>query len=333
MKKVQFAKGDVVFREFEAGGSMYKILAGGAAVYADYAGPEQKLLTELKPGDYFGEMAAIDACPRSATVVVSEDGTLLREIEAEDLSAYLAEYPEELDGIAAHLSRRLRELTADYTEVCDTLRELGRLDTSVDRISDSLFTRIRKFAAVYLRGKKAAEQSAEAPRAAADAVSHADGYAMHRRTFDRGEVIFREGERSDCMYDIDAGRVGIYADYGTQRQKLLAELVPNMFFGEMGLFGGKTRSAAAVALEDGTCVEQIFERELPELYAKNSVKVLLILGHLSSRLRQLTNDYLRSCKALADAQGELEAGRQMTAETRMQLEYMNQLLLMPEVLY
>ena len=32
MKKVQVAKGDVVFREFEAGSSMYKILAGGGAV-------------------------------------------------------------------------------------------------------------------------------------------------------------------------------------------------------------------------------------------------------------------------------------------------------------
>lgn len=333
MKNVRFAKGDVVFREFEAGSSMYKILAGGAAVYADYAGPEEKLLTELKAGDYFGEMAVIDACPRSATVVVTEDGTLLREIEAEDLSVYLAEFPEELEGIAAHLSRRLRQQTDNYTEVCDTLRELGRLDTSADRISDSLLSKIRKFAAVYLRGKKAADQSAEAPKDAADGASHADGYAAHRKTFARGEVIFREGEQSDCMYDIHGGRVGIYADYGTERQKLLAELVPNMFFGEMGLFGGKKRSATAVALEDDTCVEQIFEKELPELYAQNSVKVLMILRHLSSRLRRLTNDYLRSCKALADAQSDLETGRQMSAETRMQMEYLNQLLLMPEVLY
>ncbi len=332
MKKVQFAKGDVVFREFEAGSSMYKILAGGAAVYADYAGAGEKLLAELKTGDYFGEMAVIDACPRSATVVVTEDDTLLHVIEAEDLSVYLAEFPEELEGVAAHLSRRLRELTVDYTEVCGTLRELGRLDTSADRIDDGLLERIRRFAAVYLRGKKAADQSAKTPKTAADAASHAGGYAMHRKTFTRGEVIFREGDKSDCMYDIHGGRVGIYADYGTERQKLLAELVPNMFFGEMGLFGGRKRSATAVALEDDTCVEQIFEKELPELYAKNRVKVLMVLRHLSSRLRQLTNDYLRSCKALADAQSELENDRGMTAETRMQMEYLNQLLLMPEVL-
>ena len=40
----------------------------------------------------------------------------------------------------------------------------------------------------------------------------------------RNEVIFSEGDKSDCMYDIRQGRVGIFANYGTKEEKLLTEL-------------------------------------------------------------------------------------------------------------
>ena len=330
MKTINCAQDDVIFREFETGSCMYRLLSGGVAVYSDYGGSEERKLTALHPGDYFGEMAVIDVCPRSATVVATEPGTAVLEIEAEDLREYLASSPEDLVGIAAHLSRRLRELTADYTEVCDTLRELGRLDTTEDKINDNLLAKIKKFAAVYFKGKKAADRSVEDKTTA---ESHGDGLAERRKSVERGEVIFREGEDSDCMYDIRAGRVGIYANYGTERQKLLSELVPNMFFGEMGLFGGVERSATAVALEDGTCLELIYESDLTKLYAENTAKTLMILRHLSSRLRRLTNDYLRCCKTLAETEKALDTGDRMTPEMLLQVEYMNQLMLMPEILY
>ena len=72
MKTINCAQDDVIFREFETGSCMYRLLSGGVAVYADYGGSEERKLTDLHAGDYFGEMAVIDVCPRSATVVVTE---------------------------------------------------------------------------------------------------------------------------------------------------------------------------------------------------------------------------------------------------------------------
>ena len=44
----------------------------------------------------------------------------------------------------------------------------------------------------------------------------------------KNEVIFRQGDPSDCMYRIEDGRVGIFLDYGTANQTKLAELKPKL---------------------------------------------------------------------------------------------------------
>ena len=77
------------------------------------------------------------------------------------------------------------------------------------------------------------------------------------QTYKKGQVIFKEGDKAECMYDIRWGSVGIYANYGTKEEKLLTKLSTEEFFGEMGLIDDQPRSATAVALEKDTRVEVI----------------------------------------------------------------------------
>jgi len=324
-----YRKGDVIFREGELGSCMYKLLSGAAAVYADLGGPEEQQLTELHEGDYFGEMAVIEIRARSATVMATQDGTRVEVIDASDLRGFFNEHPDDLLGVTRHLSHRLRALTDDYTEVCDTLRELGRLDRKDDQVGKGLLARIRKFARVYLSGRQPQSEARQEP------LEHCDrGMALHSEERQSGEVIFREGDASDCMYYIHGGSVGIFADYDKKEQRRLATLTGEQFFGEMGLFEQRQRSATAVALEDGTFLEMIYVKDMDTLYEKNPAMVLAMLQHLSNRLRRLTKDYLNACKTLADAEGQItKAYEKMTPEVMAQVEYMNQLLLMPEVLY
>ena len=156
---------------------------------------------------------------------------------------------------------------------------------------------------------------------------------MSKVTYNSGDVIFRQGDAADSMFELYWGSVGIYLNYGTAEQKLLSTLESDSYFGEMGMLEHEPRSATAVALEDGTCLELIYESDLTKLYAENTAKTLMILRHLSSRLRRLTNDYLRCCKTLAETEKALDTGDQMTPEMLLQVEYMNQLMLMPEILY
>lgn len=328
-----YNKGERVFEEGAYGSSIYRILSGSVKVLADDGAGGKKLLTELREGDWFGEMAVIEITRRSATVVAAEDGTRLAEFGASDLSAYLAEYPDAISPLARHLSRRLRELTGDYTEICDTLRELGRLDTSGDRVSEGLMKRIRKFARVHFLGKNSAEEAAE-PVVHVAARNVNGQLALHSVEYRESDVIFREADNSDCMYYIHSGRVGIFTAYGTEKQKLLTELTASMFFGEMGLFEGRERTATAVAMENDTRLEVLHERELGQIYEKNPEMVLMVLHHLSSRLRKLTADYLKACRTLADTERQIEERQQLlTPEVLAQAEYLNRLLLAPEVMY
>src|SRR5436190_7942213 len=65
------------------------------------------------------------------------------------------------------------------------------------------------------------------------------------RTFERGEILFREGDTGDSCYVVRSGAVIIRRDHasGSGRSLTLAEFRAGAFFGELAMFGGETRSA------------------------------------------------------------------------------------------
>ena len=119
-------------------------------------------------------------------------------------------------------------------------------------------------------------------------------------SFKKNEVIFKEGDMANCMYDIHFGSVGIFAGYGTENEKKLTELKADDFFGEMGMIEGYPRSATAVALEDDTKVEVITAENFGLYFHQKPAKVLMIMQHMSQRIRSLTNDYLEACRAISE---------------------------------
>ena len=129
----------------------------------------------------------------------------------------------------------------------------------------------------------------------------------------RNEVIFNEGDKSDCMYDIRQGRVGIYANYGTKEEKLLTELTKDQFFGEMGIIEGYPRSATAVAMGDMTELTVVAKADF-EAYCKNNPeKTVLIMKNMSSRIRELTRDYLEVCHTIAESMEAEQKGEKKSS--------------------
>lgn len=124
---------------------------------------------------------------------------------------------------------------------------------------------------------------------------------METKTFKKGEIIFKQGEISDCMYDILWGQVGIYADYGTPEEKLLTTLETERFFGEMGMIEGRLRSATAVALEKDTRLKIITPETFNTYFQKSPAKVLLIMQNMSHRILKLTRDYLEACRTVTES--------------------------------
>ena len=130
---------------------------------------------------------------------------------------------------------------------------------------------------------------------------------MEIKTFNRGIVIFREGDPGDCMYDVYSGKVGIYTAYGEPGQKLLMEYHPDQYFGEMGLLEHAPRSATAVAIENDTSVAVITEESFGEFFEKNPARVLMVMQQMSRNLRRRTDDFVEVCrkiKELSDEEGD-----------------------------
>lgn len=102
------------------------------------------------------------------------------------------------------------------------------------------------------------------------------------RYFPENERLFREGDPGDRMYVIQAGRVRISKSVAGV-DKVLAELGPGEFFGEMAILNGKPRTATAVTIEPTRCLT-IDARTLEEMISRNTEIALRLIKKLASRL-------------------------------------------------
>ena len=70
-----YSKGTYIFRQGDTGQEMYYILMGNVRVEKS-TGQVKKILAEMGPGEYFGEMAALIEAPRTASVQTTEDSNV-----------------------------------------------------------------------------------------------------------------------------------------------------------------------------------------------------------------------------------------------------------------
>ena len=289
-----FADGEVIIKEGDQANSFFQIKEGSAIVYKSYGQTDQVKLTDLQPGQYFGEMAVIESYPRSSTVVANGEVKAV-EIPVEELNNYFTENPDEIINIMKHLGNRVRELTADYDDAKKLLADIKTSGTE----NESLLALIQKHLGWFKSNKGFDKPSAEALRESSDKIS-----SNNVESYSKGTVIFKQGETGNCMYFVHGGTVGIYSNYGTDQQNKLTELYPVACFGEMGMIAGEVRSATAVADSNDTYVEIIRAEDLEELFKTGPVKIDMILRHLSYRLRSLTYDYFNTCKEIAEVYGK-----------------------------
>lgn len=148
-------------------------------------------------------------------------------------------------------------------------------------------------------------------------LSYLDLFAV---TYHDGELIFEEGDSGDEMYFIEEGRVRIVGSYKLTK-KVLALYEKGDFFGEMILFGGKTRSATAVAIGTTRLLPVTKETLSSQIHSRPEIAVAL-LETLSNRIR---NDG-QAIGKLADHNKELRQRLIEARDTIKQLIEQNKLL-------
>lgn len=104
--------GKEVFREGDPGDAVYLIVKGSVVVFTGGDGTRpERVLSELGAGACIGEMAVLDASPRSATVRALERTRTLR-VPGEGFKRVMSERPEMSQAIVAELVKRMRGMMA-----------------------------------------------------------------------------------------------------------------------------------------------------------------------------------------------------------------------------
>ena len=110
------------------------------------------------------------------------------------------------------------------------------------------------------------------------------------RHWDRGEVIFREGDQGDTCYLLRTGAVVLTREHQDGRMVALAELRAGALFGELAMFRGETRSATAEAIEATTAVA-LLASDMQRLIRRSPGLSLKFLATLAERV-STTNERL-----------------------------------------
>ena len=121
------------------------------------------------------------------------------------------------------------------------------------------------------------------------------------RTYKNGEIIFKQGDPADCMYDIRWGSVGIYVYYGTEQEKMLALRRGDEVIGEMSFVDEVPHSVTAVAMDDETTVGVITGETFSYYLHERPERVINVIQNMCMRIRNITTDYIEARRALTEA--------------------------------
>jgi CRP-like cAMP-binding protein len=110
-------------------------------------------------------------------------------------------------------------------------------------------------------------------------------FDRYGRSYNAGDVIFREGDPGTEMFIIQSGKVKISKLIKGGDEKTLVILGPGDFFGEMAVIDKDNRSANAIAIEPSRLIS--LDEDVFEMHMQTNPKIVKkILKNLSTRLRE-----------------------------------------------
>ncbi len=129
----RFRRGEVLFHQGDPGDSLFIVSSGAVKIVLPSEEGDEAILTSIRPGSFFGELALLDGAPRSATAVAMEPTETLV-LRREAFRALIDTSPEARDALLAALAGELRRLTA-HVEELHFLDMTGRLAALLARLA------------------------------------------------------------------------------------------------------------------------------------------------------------------------------------------------------
>ena len=114
-----------------------------------------------------------------------------------------------------------------------------------------------------------------------------------------GESFIRAGDKADSLYLVTKGRVNVELELGEERRQCLKTLLPGTVLGEMGVYTGGVRTAAATAVTD-TQLMRLSAKSLQEMETHNQLMAVRLHRFVVLLLSQRLTDSNRMLEQLFD---------------------------------
>ena len=108
VEQVNYKAGEVIFHEYDKGDALYVVEEGSVRIWVTDEHVRQVTLTELSPGQFFGELSVLDRGPRSSSASAVVD-THLHRLSSDDFQKFLMAHPDCAIDVICEIGARLRQ--------------------------------------------------------------------------------------------------------------------------------------------------------------------------------------------------------------------------------
>lgn len=106
--QIAYKAGEAIFREHDLGDALYVVGTGTVRIWVHDEDAQEVTLSELKPGEFFGELAVLDSGERSANASAMGDCTCHR-LSRDDFQTFLLHYPHAAVDVIREIGARMRQ--------------------------------------------------------------------------------------------------------------------------------------------------------------------------------------------------------------------------------
>src|SRR4029453_6651241 len=113
--QVNYKAGETIFNEHDRGDALYILEEGSVRIWVYDEDVKDVTLAELKPGDFFGELAVLDQGERSSSATAITDVHLHR-LSSEDFQKFLMDHPDAAIDVICEIAARMRQTNLLVTQ-------------------------------------------------------------------------------------------------------------------------------------------------------------------------------------------------------------------------
>src|SRR5580765_1555895 len=113
--QVNYKAGEIVFNEHDRGDALYILEEGSVRIWVYDEDVKDVTLAELKPGDFFGELAVLDRGERSSSATAITDIHLHR-LSSDDFQKFLTDHPDAAIDVICEIAQRMRQTNLLVTQ-------------------------------------------------------------------------------------------------------------------------------------------------------------------------------------------------------------------------